>query len=423
MPLYKKIHIESTASIFVFLYALFFGLKFIYLSNGSVIDHYPFISPDGYDWQVEGMYLVRYLSGYSLPDLFVLRPPIFVLINAVDYIFGGAGLILGFVYAASIFISYWATIQIVKNSSVLGSNLGLYAFIVAIVYTVYPLNFFKVYLLGDSVAIMLSLLSIYYLFHPNKNRNHIKAATVAVIAGLTQTYALLPYLISVTFIVFSLKSFNQFSLKKFVVLIIVPLFIFFVMTIAWRNFLSHEMTPNNFNLLKFNFDMFNFYKSTWGIYLLPFAFIAVLCRFSVLRLIKSRAGLVCIVNFIVFAIFCFFYQWQEARFTYYLMPWVLIAVGIAMSSANQNLLKFGIIVLFVYTVVTPKNYWMPDYSNLTMSIEKNWVASFFKAHSTNRNLSNCTKACELTNSTILNGDEYVKKTLVIYLSLNSLPPK
>lgn len=81
---------------FVALYSLIFALQMWSLSAADVVNRYPYISPDGFDWYLEGVYLAKILKGVELlPSLPILRPPVFVLINMVDYVAGANGLILG----------------------------------------------------------------------------------------------------------------------------------------------------------------------------------------------------------------------------------------------------------------------------------------------------------------------------------------
>jgi hypothetical protein len=81
-----------------FLFYLILSLKFYYLCNGDVVNFYPLISADGYDWYTEGIYLVETLKGHNFPNLPVLRNPFFVFITATDYLFGSKGIILSIVF-------------------------------------------------------------------------------------------------------------------------------------------------------------------------------------------------------------------------------------------------------------------------------------------------------------------------------------
>ncbi len=134
-----------------------------------------------------------------MPVLPVLRPPLFVVLTAIDYKFGGNGLILAMVYAACIFFSFaYAFLIINLFDDKVFSAIPYYQLILAVGFTVYPMNFSRPYLLADPVALTFCLSSIYYfskyVLSGSKAILFVSAIT-ALCAGLTQNYGLIPFII------------------------------------------------------------------------------------------------------------------------------------------------------------------------------------------------------------------------------------
>ena len=134
------------ATLFVALFAGLFGAQFVYLANGDVINNYPFISPDGFDWYTEGVYVTQLFSGATLPELPVLRPPFFVFVTAVDFIFGNKGLVLAILYGVATFYTYFFSLKLIDSNYEEGDKNSWYVVPLAISATIYPLNFFKPFL-------------------------------------------------------------------------------------------------------------------------------------------------------------------------------------------------------------------------------------------------------------------------------------
>src|SRR3989339_1345220 len=184
-------------TIFVVLFATNFGAQFVFLAHGDVINNYPFISPDGFDWYTEGIYLTQFFSGVTLPELPVLRPPLFVFLTALDFILGNKGFVIAIVYAFSIFCTYFCSLKLVDVMHGRAEKNSWYIVPLAISATIYPLNFFKPFLLADSLAVALSLASVLLLVkhYTSSEKHHLAlSSTLAILAGLTQTYALIPFL-------------------------------------------------------------------------------------------------------------------------------------------------------------------------------------------------------------------------------------
>ena len=412
-------------SFFVFFFAILFSIKFYVLSNGDVINHYPFVSPDGFDWYTEGIYLVHLIQGDNLQALPVLRPPIFVFITALYYILGGSGLILSGFYFLSIVMTYFFMSWIIDMGCSFKNKDPWLLSTLAIAVTVYPINFIKGYLLSDNIAVCLSLFSVFLLlkyFNENKNYLLFLSGFIALLAGLTQAYALLPYFIFVVFrLIFMYKKSKANVLVLFTNLIFIFLAFFFV-SFIWRHTLSHGSTPQNFELLHLGIAMLSFYVNTWGYYFLPLIiFLFSIKRYKAL-LIKNQSIMLssAAVTFTL-GFLCFIYQWPEARFTYYFWPWALISLFIFVKLVNQknSFILLAPMILITSFLVSP-NPWQPSLRSLSLSYHKNWAVNYFESQPVDRGLDNCnTPKCD-GNEWLANSDQYVKSVIFMNLLLRKL---
>jgi len=412
----------------VLIFGVAFGFKFYLLCNGDVLNHYPLISPDGFDWYTEGTYLFKGFFVENLPSLPVLRPPFFVFITFLDYLAGSRGLILAILFSLSIVMTYFFMLWIIDKGRVDKNKDTWFLFPLAISITIYPINFIKGYLLSDSIAVCLSLFSVFILikyFDENKTYLLVISSLIALFAGLTQTYALLPYSI---FIVMRLINVYKTNKLNSLVLITNLFFIFVVfifLSYFWRHILNHDSTPQNFELLKLGFGMLGFYLNTWGYYFMPFAisFFAIKCHNN--KPIKTQFVLLssAAVTFIL-GFMCFIYQWPESRFTYYFWPWALIAFFLLMKPVDEGKASvlLGALMLFM-TFLSPDSPWQPSLKSLSFNYHKPWVMSYFRSQSVDRGLINCDTAnCE-GNEFLSNSDQYIKSVININLRLKEIDIK
>jgi hypothetical protein len=419
---------SAYVSFFVFIFAILFSIKFYVLSNGNVLNHYPFISPDGFDWYTEGIYLVHLIQGDKLQALPVLRPPIFVFITALDYIFGGSGLILSVFYFLSITMTFFFMLWIIDMGCSFKNKDPWLHFSLAIAVTLYPINFIKGYLLSDSIAVCLSLFSVFMLmkyFNENKKYLLFFSGFIALSAGLTQTYALLPYLVFIVFrLIFMYKKSKANVLALFTNLSIIFL-AFFLVSFIWRHTLSHGSTPQNFELLHLGIAMLSFYMNTWGYYFLPLIIFLFSIKPYKAFLIKNQSIMLssAAVTFTL-AFLCFIYQWPEARFTYYFWPWALITLFLFVKLMNQknSFILLAPIMLITSFLVSP-NPWQPSLRSLSLSYHKSWAINYFESQSVDRGLDNCnTTNCD-GNEWLANSDQYVKSVIFMNLLLKKLDIK
>ncbi len=416
------VNLRLYATLYVVLFAALFGAQFVYLANGDVINNYPFISPDGFDWYTEGIYVTQLFGGASLPELPVLRPPFFVFVTAVDFIFGNKGLVLAILYGVATFYTYLFSLKLIDLVYEGGDKNSWYVVPLAISATIYPLNFFKPFLLADSLAVATSLASVWLLIkHNTKSKSHllVLSGAMAICAGLTQTYALIPYLILCAISAYLHYRSDKKRAVQFIVSIFLVVLIFILFTALWRSALPHATTPQNFEYLKFSTSMTEFYLSTWSYYFLPLILFFILFRnYHVAQSTTNIVVLLSVTLILLFGTLAYFYQWPDARFTFYLWPWLMILffAGIRLNTSKASYLLS--ILLLIMVVLVPANYWEPSWKSIRVSISHNWVGRYFTASPTDRKLNDCKGGdCAGKNEFLNNSDGYVKSTINVYNQL------
>ena len=416
--------LKTFSDAFVTLFAIIFAIKFFSLANGNLINNYPYISPDGFDWYLEGAYLVKILGGaQNLQALPVLRPPMFVLVTMADYLLGANGLVLALTTGLGIFFTYYLTVKI--TNILLGEKTFLNWYVVAIAFgiTVYPLNFIRPYVLADTLAIALALASVFTLFEWQRNfRNYsvLIPIIIASLAGLTQTYAILPFLISCG--VGAVLNFgrNKKSSAYHLIAIFSASFIFLTLSYCWRIFIPHVNTPENFTLLRLSGAMLPFYLRTWSFYFFPIIVFFIIARKYLITLeIKDPSFISIGVIVIIFSALCFFYQWPEARFTYYLWPWILILFFSILRQTSKKMTGLFIFLVSALIFLSPDNYWDPNWRTVNLTVDKNWIAKFLTASSVDRGLVGCNESCLDKNNFLISSDGYVNSTVRLYLQIGN----
>jgi len=342
----------------------------------------------------------------------------------VEYISGSSGIILGAVTGLSIFYTYYFTLSITDYFLGNAKDSFLHAVAIAVGATFYPLDFIRPYLLADGLAIALALMSVAILVrrqHDLDIQTFISATLVAGLAGLTQTYALIPFLLLCgTGGILCFFS-NKRLFICYALAMLCASLIFLIVTYLWRVMIPHLNTPENFTLLKFSGGMLQFYLQTWGFYFAPlFIFFILARRYSILLNFKNHYLLAITIIAILFAALCFFYQWPEARFTYYLWPWVMILFFSVIRPFSPTAASLILIPMFILIFLVPQNYWNPSWSTIKFSSTENWVSKYFTTLSVNRGFDTCEKVCSGGNAFLQNSDGYVNSTVNLYLKIKGL---
>jgi hypothetical protein len=417
---WRLFNLRNIIILYVGVFALLFGVKFLHLSGLSILDNHPFISQDGFDWYVEGVYLVKLLQGHALGELPILRPPTFVFVTAVDYVVGGNGVFIAFIYSVSIFLSFYFLLMIAELMQS-GSRNNFSAIIFALGMTIYPLNFVRPYLLADCFAGMLSIAAVYTLLKAEQKKSLtliIFSGFILVIAGLTQTYAMIPYLILCLSRLFIFKEAERIHKIETLLVAVASIGLYVLLTYLWRNIIPHVVTPDYFSLLEFSSEMFPFYLNTWSYFFLPFILFFIFSSRNVFIIDWKNINLLAIgfINITLFFLI-FIYQWPESRFTFYIWPWFMLLFTAILYFPKKYFGKYFLIgSIFLMVFLAPINYWAPKFFDLELSFKKSWVYSYFQAASVDRRIAQCTADCR-GNIFLNNSDAYVNSVIKTYLEL------
>lgn len=296
---------------------------------GNFFNSYPLITSDGFDWIFQGEALYARINNGQPIFLPVLRQPLFVIIWALDRGFRANGqiyLVVNMCAAALYSLVFTALLK--KRTSLPAS----YIFLLSSALVFFPLNLFAAFVLCDLIAISLGL-TAFYLFWEFENQRKIiflaSSLILALLAGLTKTYGLIPFLISsgifVSHELYNRKRNGAVILSMASILLVCLLFV--LITATWRSQFDYGMIPNTFSLLKLKTAMTAFYVNLWAfilIYLSPILLLIV-TKFKGIPLSKYSAALlaICIVQFSL----AYFYQYQDARFTFNYFVYVLLLLA------------------------------------------------------------------------------------------------
>jgi hypothetical protein len=197
--------------------------------------------------------------------------------------------------------------------------------------------------------------------------------------------------------------------------------IFLATTYLWRMTIPHLNTPENFTLLKFSGGMLQFYIQTWGFYFSPLLIFFIFARrYAIFSHLKNHFFLGFTAITFVFASLCFFYQWPEARFTYYLWPWVMILFFSSIRFLSIKAASLVLIPILSLIFFVPQNYWDPHWNSIKLSSAENCVSRYFTASSVNRGLNDCDGDCSVDNVFLQNSDGYVNSTVKLYLKIKGM---
>jgi hypothetical protein len=364
-----------------------FFLMFHSLGAG-LVSSYPGIEYDGFDWVTQGLYVRALLSGHVGFPLLFLRSPMFVLVTALDALCGSTGVVVLAVLCLAHFVSLTALLAIWRR---LGASPGVRAALFAIA-ALSPYAYFRGYILADPLAIAGMLASLRFLlawFQDGDERMFRAAAATGLFAGLTQLYGILPFLTGAALAWCDDLRRRRSGWPRVLFTAGVALLGAAILA-AWNAAIPHQDVPTQFGLLRPTLDMAGFYANVWAWYfgfLAPVLFVLLLTAGS--RPSRPSPAVVHLMaTTVLFVVLLFFYQSDEARFSWYYFPLVLclVAAGLArlerigrgglgrLAVAASALLLVGQSLL-----VSPPDYWQPQVADARFDPGETWLAVFLRA--------------------------------------------
>ena len=415
---------------------------FVKNNQRPLLNSYPFISDDGFDWITEGVYLKKKLMGTLTPEqsLAVVRPPVFVFITALDSLLQTNGFFIALVNVLALLGTGILTFLLLKKKSL--SFLEVLLLVLALFYT--PINYVRFWLLSDGLAVFLGLVGFYgvnnFIVSSKQRPSFLILVLIAfsiALAGLCQTYAMIPALLTLGLLFLntllakasvknkSLWFEKTLPLTDLMTLLLITAVVFIVTLWFWQQWIPHQRTPMNFSLIKVNFNMFTFYKETWGYYFLPFCSIFYLIfkhRRTVFPGLSDQNKILILILGIQLLL-AFFYQWPESRFSFLFWPYFIVLLFNFIF--ENDLLKNKVSTIFVIFLLTlqcffsyPSNEWQPSLSSLK------WGQGFSLAYLQRSEVKRFPERC-FDNSTPLcsvkdlNPDisPYIRETMETYFQL------
>jgi len=293
-------------------------------SGHDFLNSYPFVGADGFDWLYEGLFVYERLRGYCAPHLWLLRDPGFVLVCALDMALRAHGLVVIFTHT----LSFLVTGLVLLRAATWYSVPPVVAAAVTSMTLLHPLNYVRLFILADPMAVAFLTLSTYAMLR------HLRTLSIpalalsgvfALIGGLTQIYAAIPFIIGIV-VSGAAHTYAKRHVSQICVTFVAFGALLIALQLAWRAAVPHEVLPKRFGFLEPSLGMTGFYATVWTVAyvpLLPAAAAALWSWFRSGRAFHTEAFFLG-ATAVTYAILTFFYQWAEVRFTFIYQPIVLL---------------------------------------------------------------------------------------------------
>ncbi len=370
-------------------FGLAYYLALTRLVRGDLLNSYPFISADGFDWLVEGFAVARWFDGVAIPEFPAARSPGFVSITFADYQLGVDGAVLFGVISVAVvaglavllLLAWWERVPRYQ------------AAVVVLVLAVSPLGYYRMWILSDQVATALMVTAAVGLY-PYVTRGNrmwlLLAAVAAGLGGATQLYGLVGYLVAGGWCV----AVSVWRRKPDFVLAGALLFapaMAVVLSKAWLGQVPHTGVPLQLSLFELNFDMLGFYANAWS-----FAFAPLVPLVGVLMVYRWREVLASPLPtgywLAVLALLgsTFFYQVEEFRFT---LPTSMM-LGVAVMATLQGERRLpsapalwaatATLAVLIGILLAPGGYVKPKWSEVALDPSDTYFARLLSADPVDR---------------------------------------
>jgi hypothetical protein len=379
----------------VLAYALLLGR----LLGGDLLNSYPFVTDDGFDWVYQGHALYERAAGLSAPALYVLRDPVFVFVSAVDAALQAQGAAIIFALA----ISFLATGVVLLSAASFYRVPVLVSGCIVLIILFTPLNFFRLWVLADPVAVAISTASAFAMVHYLRRRSRRSlagAAVLAVVGGMTQTYAAIPFFVGIFVAALASARSREHRLETAVAFVTVGACLV-VLKLAWIAALPHEIRPTTFALLRPSFAMARFYANVWTLSFGPLLPLVVGAVYSWYRGGRHFPAEILFLSGTVFAFafLSFIYQHPEARFTFLYLPIVLLLLtalaspGPAGSAHHHEARRraaasagsvLSLVLILLQLGITPRDQWEPKVRTAAWRPAQSWVGQAWFAQPQDR---------------------------------------
>lgn len=380
-------------------FGLIQSLLMLPLRRGDFFNSYPYISDDGFDWILQGLALQQLMSGADRSVWPTLRSPVYVLISTLDAMFGGGGFILIAAQGLAVALTLAAVGLLALK---LKHRVSTVLLVVAALFF-NNASYFRIWVLSDTVCIALMTASVCFAIagnvEPREHRLWIAASVLAMFAGLTQTYGIVPFLIFGGWLIAwhwrSTDEIDRFKLGW----LIAAFAGMVVLNWLWINAIAHVTRPSQFELLRLSFNMTSFYAGVWTSLLAVYA--PALVWASALRMrsgvawTPNESGVLAVL--LVFMTITYFYQWPESRFTFLYYPLVVVLLVLlcgprtwstnsdAQTKSERWLDATAAAVIALGLLVVPGNgYWRPTLIHTQIDWTGTWLPMALSSRPTDR---------------------------------------
>ena len=265
---------------------------------------------------------------------------------------------------------------------------GVIAFIMS------PLNFYTYWVLSDPLAVMLMMVSTYFFMTSRfglDRRRYLAATFVAVLAGLTQLYGLIPFALgTILSFVKRRQEYKQWA-WDLVLYSTIAAIIWAAILYIWLQIMPHNGTPmqiTQLQVLKLSLNMLDFYTNTWIFGFGPLLIVcvcALICTKDRIKILSNFDNLYILVVILLFSVLVFTYQWPEARFSFLYQSFVFILTCILLQTslrttavgryASVGVALGALCAILAGVLLVPDNYWQPRVGQTRIDFRHSWLGA------------------------------------------------
>ena len=376
----------------VYITSILFCIQFIDLVNLDLLNNFPFLSSDSFDYIVESEALFKkFIYGREIAPLEVLRNPLLISIIFLDNVFGGYGTLIGIISSLSLLIQFLFTkkiLEIFKKVSFF-DQIVIFIFVFLI-----NINAYKFYILAENICIALIMVSSYYLllFYKLNRIIFFRISYLFLFIGfLGQFYVLVPFVcINFYYNFSSLINSKKLLVSKKNILEIFCVFILVILVyVSWRQ-IPHLSVVNNLSTFgSINFDTIIFYSKLWGYYFgLIFLSLFFLFIFKKAEIKKFQSSI--LFTIFMHVVLCLHYTWLgDPRFTLIFSLWIVVFF-LSFSHFFSNLYKLLFVVFHIFISFIQVPHMMKDtfdpFRDINIDFKNNKFIFFMMSNPTDRRL-------------------------------------
>jgi hypothetical protein len=335
------------SSIMVWISIVFFTLLKVYfitpadISNDNFITSYQYLTPDSYDWIVNGKYL------FENNDISFRQPalPLLIKILLSFNILGLLPLINHATLIVLLFIIYKLNFKLKEKEK----YQYLILFVILILFNNYYLQYFANYILADLYAITFIAAGFYFLFQ----KKPLMAYLMLGISWCFQNFSpfLIPAFLSYQLTTsgnkfFSIDNFIYYA-KCFIVFSTPTLWWLIYKYILFGDIFYSKVTQ--FGLIDPNLNSLSYYGfnslAIFGFITIPIILVLIV-KFKSFWLEKHLLSIF-IGIIITFTLWIVFYEWNDRRFLLYFIPFYVPLKYFALANIRWNRLLITILLFIL----------------------------------------------------------------------------